>query len=192
MCDDWIQRFHTGIWHPNMPRSSLIVCQVCAQPAWTFAIGVWLDWGKEPPASRRQRLSTACSFPAACLRQCHCHDIYTHLPCNCEQLSVSWLSTWLHIISHNSVSIWSDTDRDVPLCFWLNWGMSGGERERESPVTWTSCFVSPATAPPPPLSLWQGFPVEFLRGPSSVSINLDVSRAGHHRPALNALPGDVS
>lgn len=42
------------------------------------------------------------------------------------------------------------------------------------------------------LSLHQGLSVELLCGSSSVSINLDVCRAGHNRPALYTLPGEVS
>lgn len=74
--------------------------------------------------------------------------------------------------------------------------MNGGEREREREescdLNLLFCFQPEPPPPPPPLSLWQGFPVEFLCGPSSFSINLDVSRAGHNRPTLNTVPGDVS
>lgn len=58
-----------------------------------------------------------------------------------------------------------------------------------------SCVFSPAplfSALSPSLSHSQGFSVELLRGSSTVSIDLDVSGAGHNRQALYAVPGDVS
>lgn len=159
-------------------------------------------------------LSVACLPLQPIISQSTGMTLSAHQPCNCEQLSVSKLSTWLHIIVHVSVRILSLIQTSVcqsaSNCLWLNLclislcvletrrerGVICDSPELTAPVWDRTPLFLCLPYPPPPLStslsLHQGLSVELLCGSSSVSINLDVCSAGHNRPALYTLPGEAS